>query len=107
MAKNSTKNYISGSAKKVTFADGGEIINLDLKLADLAALPANERGYIKITISERKTVDEYGNTHSIYENAYVPKAKGTAASAPAPSGPSYKGPKSGGGSSFKSDKMPF
>jgi hypothetical protein len=107
MAKNSTKNYISGSAKKVTFADGGEIINLDLKLSDLAALPANERGYIKITISERKTVDEYGNTHSIYENAYVPKAKGTAASAPA-TGPSFKGPKSGGSNnSFKSDKMPF
>lgn len=78
MAKStSKKNYISGGAKKVTFGDGGSIINLDLKLEDINNLPVSDKGYIRIVVAERSTTDQYGNTHYVYENQFVPdKSKG-------------------------------
>ena len=86
MNKSTKKNYISGGAKKVTFPDGGSIINLDLKLEDVNNLPVSEKGYVRLVVAERSTTDQYGNTHYVYENQFVPdksKAKGAAAS-PAP-----------------------
>ncbi len=80
MKSTKKKNYISGGAKKVTFGDGGSIINLDLKLEDLNSLPVSEKGYIRIVVAERSTVDQYGNSHYVYENTFVPdksKAKGS------------------------------
>jgi hypothetical protein len=68
------KNYIGGSAKAFT-NDYGTLINMSLKLEDLQALPVNEKGYIKITLAERKEPGKYGDTHMVYENTYVPKAK--------------------------------
>lgn len=72
---NSTKttNYIKGSAKEVVFADGGDLINVDMLSSDLEKLPKNEAGYIKIVLSRLKDgPDQYGNTHSIKENTFKP-----------------------------------
>ena len=67
-----TKRYLKGSAKLRTFEDGGELINVDLNLEDLSSLPITESGYIKITLSRKKEVDQYGNAYSIFENDFVP-----------------------------------
>jgi hypothetical protein len=83
----SKKNYAKGSAKQVTFANGGELINLDLKIegklfGSKGEILPNKAGYVKITLSKLDKTDDYGNTHSIYENDFKPEAK-TAAAKPA------------------------
>lgn len=89
-----TKNYIGGGAREVKFGDGGSLINVDLKLEDLNNLPVSERGYIRLVVAPRKDTDQFGNTHSIYENTFVPdksKAPATATKS-APSKPTISGP---------------
>lgn len=98
MSQTSTKkkkNYISGGARRVEFGDGSSIINLDLKLAELNDLPVSEKGYIRLTVSERKEVDQFGNSHSVYENDFVPdksKAKTEEKPKPTVSGPRARAP---------------
>jgi len=91
MAKTS-KNYIRGGAKEVTFNDGGKIINLDLNLEDLNSLPVSEKGYIRLVVAQRASTDQFGNTHYVYENTFKPdasKAKGGATQAPKVNKPGY------------------
>lgn len=70
----SPKKYIKGSAKQVVFNEGSgnesRIINVDMLLEDLLSLSVTEGGYVKITIAERREKDQYGNTHSVYENSF-------------------------------------
>ena len=62
------KKYVgNGKAIKGKF---GTFYNLSLKLSDLEKLPTNDKGYIKISMSELKQPDQYGNTHTLYENDY-------------------------------------
>lgn len=73
------KNYVKGSAKGKVFSNGGEVINLDLKIegriiGSTGVIEPNEAGYAKITISKLPKPDDYGNTHSIYENDFKPDA---------------------------------
>jgi hypothetical protein len=78
------KNYIRGSAKQVEFADGGILLNVDLNLQDLNNLPVSDKGYVRLSIAKRSAPDTYGNSHYVYENAFVPdKSKGKGG-APAP-----------------------
>lgn len=72
MSKNTTKNFIKGSAKQVTFGDGGTIINLSLNLDELNELP-HPTGYVQLSVMERREADTYGNTHYVVENTYKPK----------------------------------
>lgn len=65
-----SKKYIRGSAKEVTFDGSSSIINLDLNVEDLQTLPVSPSGYIKITVAKRRETDQYGNTHSVYENTF-------------------------------------
>ena len=95
MAK-STKNYLRGGAKLVTFPDGGELINLDLKLEELNSLPVNDNGYVKITLSRKPAVDQYGNAYSVFENDFVPDGK----KKPSVAGPSNSRPKASNNSPF-------
>lgn len=64
------KKYVRGSAKEVTFDGSSSIINLDLNVEDLQSLPVSASGYIKITVAKRRETDQYGNTHSVYENTF-------------------------------------
>lgn len=75
------KNFIKGSAKGVTFDNGGEIINLSLSLDDLNALPA-ERGYVQLSVVKRNDEDRYGNTHYVVENTFKPDKSKAKVSAP-------------------------
>lgn len=66
------RNYIKGSARMFKFQNGGEVLNLSLKLEDMAAI-ANERGYVNMTVAVRRETDDYGNTHLVYENTFKPE----------------------------------
>jgi len=62
------KNYVKGNGKKIDWKFW-QIINISLNLEDLKRLPQN-KGYIKLTISDRKEPDQYWNNVVIYENEY-------------------------------------
>jgi hypothetical protein len=92
MSKNSKKNYVRGSAKERSFGDGGAVINLDLNLSDLNSLPVTEKGYVKIVVAQRQAEDQYGNTHYVYENTFVPDPSYKKKEVPASSGPTVSKP---------------
>lgn len=66
------RHYLKGSVKRYVFNNGGEVLNVDLLKSEIEALPANEAGYIKLKLSQRREVDKFGNTHSIELNTFVP-----------------------------------
>ena len=66
------KNYIPSSIKKVT-TQYGDLFNANLKLEDLQKIA--KRGWVSITIAERREVSEKGATHYAYENTYEPPQK--------------------------------
>ena len=67
---NKAKNYIASSIKKVT-TQYGDLFNANIKLDDLKKI--EKRGWVSITIAERKEPSEKGATHYAYENTYEPK----------------------------------
>ena len=67
---NKEKNYIASSIKKVT-TQYGDLFNANIKLDDLKKI--EKRGWVSITIAERKEPSEKGATHYAYENTYDPK----------------------------------
>jgi len=72
MSDKKLKNYIKGSAREAAFSRGrGDIINIDLFVPDLDEI-ANEKGFAKITVYRRREIDDYGNTHYMFENTFVP-----------------------------------
>lgn len=79
------KTFLKCSAKEKEFRDGGSLIRLGVKAQDLIAfakLHANERGYLNLVISKRRSVGQYGDTHSVALDTYEPKAKTDDDSAP-------------------------
>ena len=85
-----TKNYVKGSSKEVIFANGGSVINLDLKIegkliGSKGDILPNEAGYVKIKLSKLDQPDQYGNTYSIVENDWKP-SKDSSKPVPAKSG---------------------
>lgn len=72
------KIFLKCSAKQKRFDNGGSVINLGVKVADLIAFAqahTNERGYLNLVISERREVGQYGDTHSVTLDTYVSQAK--------------------------------
>lgn len=63
------KDYIKWSAKLVK-TKYWEMMNVSISLENLQRLPQN-KWYVKFTIAERREIDQYGNTHCIFENNYV------------------------------------
>ena len=58
-----------GNGKIKTFDNGGFVINIRVRVADLTP---NEKGYCNITVATRREPDKYGNTHTVYLNDFVP-----------------------------------
>jgi hypothetical protein len=67
------KKYIKGSAKEINW-QYWTFLNVSLKFDDLAQY-VNDKWYVNMTISPRKTTWTYGDTHSITHNDYKPKPK--------------------------------
>lgn len=71
-ANKKPRKYIKGSAKEPEFSrDRGDIINIDLYVPELEDF-VNEAGYAKITIYRRREIDDYGNTHYMFQNEFKP-----------------------------------
>lgn len=65
------KTYVKGSAKKIEFDNGGSIINLSFNVNNLSE-HADEKGWVRLVCSERRSTDDFGNTHSCYLNEWKP-----------------------------------
>lgn len=69
------KKYIGGSCKAVT-TKFGEMMNLSLKLSDLQSI-VDEKWYCNMTVSKRKEVWQFWDTHSVIENTWKPTPRPT------------------------------
>ncbi len=82
------KTYV-GNAKEVT-TQYGPLMKVSFSKKDLAILTANlnENGYVNLQVSKRREVSEYGHTHSISIDDWVPtKPKATQVPAETSSAP--------------------
>lgn len=74
----SEKVFLKCSAKEKTFDNGGSVINLGIKVEDLAAFVKqhkNERGYVNLVIQKRREVGQYGDTHSVCLDTFTPSRR--------------------------------
>jgi hypothetical protein len=72
------------SAKEHVFRDGGSSIKLGFHAATLIEFVkahTNEKGYINLLVSKRREVSQYGETHSISLDTFVPRQDGQRQSA--------------------------
>ncbi len=67
------KKYV-GNGKAIE-GKYGTFYNLSLNINDLNKIEPNDKGYIKISMSQLKEPDKFGNTHTVYENDYKPVQK--------------------------------
>jgi hypothetical protein len=75
------KVYLKSSAK-ARDTRFGQVINIGVKAEDLIAFAnqhKNARGYVNLTVSQRKEPGQYGDTHSVTLDTYEPPARGTSA----------------------------
>jgi len=75
------KIFLKCSAKEKTFANGGSILNLGIKVADLlefAQRHVNERGYLNLSVQSRREIGKFGDTHTISLDTWVAKPKAEA-----------------------------
>ncbi len=69
------KNYCGNGWKHPKFDD---TINISLNLEKLQAMPVNEYGEIKLTVSKMKEPNAKTKaTHTVYENDYKPNGEQT------------------------------
>ncbi len=76
----SDKVYLKCSAK-ARDTRYGQIVNIGVKADDLIAFATqhkNARGYVNLTLSQRREPGQYGDTHSVTLDTYEPKAKSDA-----------------------------
>ena len=69
------KEYLNCSAKKKNFDNGGSILNIGINAETLTAFIAehtNERGYLNLTVQERREAGRYGDTHSVALDTWEP-----------------------------------
>lgn len=78
-----SKVYVpKSSAKEKVFDDGGSIIKLGFKADEFVEFinaNKNAKGYIKLTVSKRRTPSQYGDTHSVALDSFVPKGEANSA----------------------------
>lgn len=67
-----SKTYIDGSSAKAIAGQHWEFFNLSFNLEKLSQY-ANEKGYVNVTMSKRKEVGQYGDTHYMTLNDWKPK----------------------------------
>ena len=93
------KRYTNGIFIKSVKTKFGSLLNVSISDSALKELQAelNPKGYVNLTIAERKEADKYGNTHYAFYNDYTPKVKQEL-----PSGRSYTKPET-----ETNDDLPF
>ena len=76
-----TKTYLRGSVREKTFDNGSSLVNFSINVTDFISGQSNksildyadEKGWVQLTMSSKKEIDSYGNTHSIFINEFKPK----------------------------------
>jgi len=71
------KIYVKAYAKART-TKVGELVNLSIDVEDfnrLAEQYANEKGRLKLTLLKRREEGQYGDTHYLVVDTFVPKPK--------------------------------
>lgn len=68
------KKFIEWSSCRAIEGEYGEFFNMSFNLEKLAQY-TNEKGYLNITMSKRKEVWQYGDTHSFTLNEWKPEQK--------------------------------
>jgi hypothetical protein len=66
--------YLKCSARKKSFPNGGSLLNIGVKAEDLRAFldaHTNERGWLNLTVKERREVGKYGDTHMVVLDTWV------------------------------------
>ena len=66
-----TKQFVNGVSCKAVKGQFGEFFNISLNLEKLTQYQ-NEKGYVNLTMSKRKEVGQYGETHSFTLNEWKP-----------------------------------
>ena len=71
------KRYTNGIYIKSVKTKFGSLLNVSISDSALKELQAelNPKGYVNLTIAERKEADKYGNTHYAFYNDYTKEAK--------------------------------
>ena len=71
------KRYTNGIFIKSVKTKFGSLLNVSISDSALKELQAelNPKGYVNLTIAERKEADKYGNTHYAFYNDYTKEAK--------------------------------
>lgn len=83
MAEN--KNYAPISAKEIQ-TKHGKLMKLSFridKLAPWANAVVNDKGYVNLCITPRKTEGKYGETHCVWLDTYTPRQQDDSPSRPA------------------------
>jgi len=97
------KKYVRGTARMHKFEAGGYVINFTVNIEDLKEFE-KDGGWVNLSMAPRKEVDNYGNTHSMYLNTFVPdKSKG----GKKPNAPSAVPVPDGLGGKDEEDDLPF
>ena len=68
------KTYIDGTSCKAINGQFGEFFNISINVEKLQQY-ANEKGYVNMTMSKRREVGQYGDTHYFVLNEYNPEAQ--------------------------------
>ncbi len=66
------KTYIDWSSCKAITGQFGEFFNISFNIEKLSEY-ANEKGYVNLTMSKRREVGQYGDTHYFTLNEYNPE----------------------------------
>jgi len=66
------KTYIDGTSCKAINGQFGEFFNISINIEKLQQY-ANEKGYVNMTMSKRREVGQYGDTHYLTLNEYNPE----------------------------------
>jgi len=75
------KTYIDGTSCKAISGQFGEFFNISVNIEKLQQY-ANEKGYVNMTMSKRREVGQYGDTHYFTLNEYNPENSQNNNSAP-------------------------
>ena len=76
------KTYIDGTSCKAISGQFGEFFNVSINVEKLQQY-ANEKGYVNMTMSKRREVGQYGDTHYFVLNEYNPENSGNNNATPA------------------------
>lgn len=71
------KNYIGKAAERTT--QYGKLFSMYLtkdKVIELLNKLDEKKNGIRLTMTEMKNKDQYGNTHTIFEDTYAPQSQG-------------------------------